>query len=61
MVAFLLGHEPFARSTREGEIDDHGRRYAAKGVELIIALTARKLLILESATRAKRAPLPDPV
>jgi len=33
----------------------------AAGVELITLLTARKLLILGSATRAKRAPLPDPL
>jgi hypothetical protein len=33
----------------------------ATGVELISMLTARKLLILGSATRAKKAPLPDPL
>ena len=33
----------------------------ATGVELITMLTARKLLILGSATRAKKAPLPDPL
>ena len=33
----------------------------ATGVELIIMLTTRKLLILGSATRAKKAPLPDPL
>ena len=32
----------------------------AAGVELITMLTARKLLIPGSATRAKKAPLPDP-
>ena len=31
------------------------------GGELITMLTARKLLILGSATRAKKAPLPDPL
>ncbi len=33
----------------------------AAGVELITMLIARKLLILGSATRAKKAPLPDPL
>jgi hypothetical protein len=33
----------------------------AAGVELITMLTASKLLILGSATRAKKAPLPDPL
>ena len=33
----------------------------AAGVELITMLTARKLLILGSDTRAKKAPLPDPL
>ena len=33
----------------------------AAGVELITMLTARKLLIPGSATRAKTAPLPDPL
>ena len=33
----------------------------ATGVELIVVLTARKLLIPRSATRAKKAPLPDPL
>ena len=33
----------------------------ATGVELITMLAARKLLILGSATRAKKAPLPDPL
>jgi len=33
----------------------------AAGVELITTLTARKLLILGSATTAKKAPLPDPL
>ena len=33
----------------------------ATGVELITMLTARKLLILGSATSAKKAPLPDPL
>jgi hypothetical protein len=33
----------------------------AAGVELITMLTTRKLLILGSATRAKKAPLPDPL
>jgi len=33
----------------------------AAGVELISMLTARKLLILGSATRAKTAPLADPL
>ncbi len=33
----------------------------AAGVELITPLKARKLLILGSATRAKKAPLPDPL
>ena len=33
----------------------------AAGVELVTMLTARKLLILGSATRAKKAPLPDPL
>jgi hypothetical protein len=33
----------------------------AAGVELITMLTARKLLIPGSATRAKKAPLPDPL
>jgi hypothetical protein len=33
----------------------------AAGVELITMLTARKLLILGSATRAKKAPLPGPL
>jgi hypothetical protein len=33
----------------------------AAGVELITMLTARKLLILGSATRAKKVPLPDPL
>jgi len=33
----------------------------ATGVELITTLTARKLLILGSATRAKKAPLPNPL
>lgn len=31
----------------------------AAGVELITMLTSRKLLILGSATAAKKAPLPD--
>jgi hypothetical protein len=31
------------------------------GVELITVLTARKLLIPGSATKAKKAPLPDPL
>jgi hypothetical protein len=33
----------------------------AAGVELITMLTARKLLIPGNATRAKKAPLPDPL
>jgi hypothetical protein len=33
----------------------------ATGVELITMLTARKLLILGTARRAKTAPLPDPL
>jgi len=33
----------------------------AAGVELVTMLTARKLLILGNATRAKKAPLPDPL
>jgi hypothetical protein len=33
----------------------------ATGVELITVLTARKLLIPGSATKAKKAPLPDPL
>ena len=33
----------------------------AAGVELITMLTTRKLLILRSATTAKKAPLPDPL
>jgi hypothetical protein len=33
----------------------------AAGVGLITMLTARNLLILGSATRAKKAPLPDPL
>jgi hypothetical protein len=33
----------------------------ATGVELIAVLTARKLLILGSATTAKKASLPDPL
>jgi hypothetical protein len=33
----------------------------AAGVEPITVLTARKLLILGSATKAKKAPLPDPL
>jgi hypothetical protein len=33
----------------------------AAGVELSGVLTARKLLILGSATMAKKAPLPDPL
>ena len=33
----------------------------AAGVELIIMLTAGKLLILGTATTAKKAPLPDPL
>ena len=33
----------------------------ATGVELITMLTARKLLIPETATTAKKAPLPDPL
>jgi hypothetical protein len=33
----------------------------ATGVELITMLTTRKLLILETATTAKKAPLPDPL
>jgi hypothetical protein len=33
----------------------------AAGVELFSVLTARKLLILATATTAKKAPLPDPL
>ena len=33
----------------------------AAGVELISVLTARKLLILGTATTPKKAPLPDPL
>jgi hypothetical protein len=33
----------------------------ATGVELITMLRTRKLLILGTATRAKKAPLPDPL
>jgi hypothetical protein len=33
----------------------------AAGVELSSALTAHKLLILGTATTAKKAPLPDPL
>ena len=33
----------------------------ATGVELITALTARKLLILGNSTRARKAPLPNPL
>ena len=33
----------------------------AAGVELISVLRTRKLLILGTATRAKKAPLPDPL
>jgi hypothetical protein len=33
----------------------------AAGVELITMLTARKLLILGTATTAKKAPMPDPL
>jgi hypothetical protein len=33
----------------------------AAGVELSSVLITRKLLILETATRAKKAPLPDPL
>ena len=33
----------------------------AAGVDLFGVLTARKLLILGSATTAKKAPLPDPL
>jgi hypothetical protein len=33
----------------------------AAGVELSSVLITRKLLILETTTRAKKAPLPDPL
>jgi hypothetical protein len=33
----------------------------AAGVELFAALTTRNLLVLRSATTAKKAPLPDPL
>jgi hypothetical protein len=33
----------------------------ATGVELFSVLIARKLLILETATTAQKAPLPDPL
>lgn len=33
----------------------------ATGVELSAALTTRKLLILGTATTAKKTPLPDPL
>jgi hypothetical protein len=38
-----------------------GMMVEAAGVELITVLIARKLLILGTATRAKKAPLPDPL
>jgi hypothetical protein len=37
------------------------RELVEAGVELISALTTRNLLILETATTAKKAPLPDPL
>ena len=38
-----------------------GKLVEAAGVELITMLTARKLLILGTATTAKTASLPDPL
>jgi hypothetical protein len=38
-----------------------GMMVEAAGVELFSVLTTRKLLILGSATTAKKAPLPDPL